>query len=34
MTLSVALQHAFEGFELDVEFEAPPGLTVLFGRSG
>ena len=34
MTLSVRLQHAFPGFDLDVEFDAPPGLTVLFGRSG
>ncbi|MBI1220887.1 MAG: molybdenum ABC transporter ATP-binding protein [Rhodobacteraceae bacterium] len=34
MTLSVTLQHAFAGFTLDVAFEAPPGLTVLFGRSG
>ena len=32
MTLSVRLQHAFPGFDLDVEFDAPPGLTVLFGR--
>ncbi len=34
MTLSVSLRHAFPGFELDVSFEAPPGVTVLFGRSG
>ncbi len=34
MTLSVRLRHAFEGFRLDVEFEAPAGVTVLFGRSG
>lgn len=34
MTLSVALQHRFEGFALDVTFEAPPGVTVLFGPSG
>lgn len=34
MTLSVALSHAFPGFALDVAFEAPPGLTALFGRSG
>lgn len=34
MTLSVALRHAFPGFTLDVAFDAPPGLTVLFGRSG
>lgn len=34
MTLSVSLRHAFAGFELDLAFEAPPGATVLFGRSG
>ncbi|MEQ8966142.1 MAG: molybdenum ABC transporter ATP-binding protein [Azospirillaceae bacterium] len=35
MTLSVAIGHAFPGgFTLDAAFEAPPGLTVLFGRSG
>jgi len=34
MTLSVSLQHDFGGFALDVGFEAPPGVTVLFGRSG
>jgi molybdate transport system ATP-binding protein len=34
MTLSVALRHRFEGFALDAAFEAPPGVTVLFGRSG
>ncbi len=34
MTLSVALQHRFGDFGLDVGFEAPPGVTVLFGRSG
>jgi len=34
MTLSVHLRHAFEAFSLDVSFEAPPGVTVLFGRSG
>lgn len=34
MTLSVSLRHAFPGFDLDVDFEAPPGITVLFGRSG
>ncbi|WP_424980466.1 molybdenum ABC transporter ATP-binding protein [Leisingera sp. S232] len=32
--LTVSLRHALPGFELDVEFEAPPGVTVLFGRSG
>ncbi len=34
MTLSVRLAHGFEGFSLDLAFEARPGVTVLFGRSG
>ncbi|WP_187428907.1 Vitamin B12 import ATP-binding protein BtuD [Roseobacter fucihabitans] len=34
MSLSVSLNHRFEGFDIDVAFEAPPGITVLFGRSG
>lgn len=34
MTLSVTLHHAFSGFDLEVSFDAPPGVTVLFGRSG
>jgi len=34
MTLSVALHHRFAGFTLDAEFEAPGGVTALFGRSG
>ncbi len=34
MSLSVALQHRFAGFALDVAFEAPAGVTVLFGQSG
>ena len=34
MTLSVALTHRLPGFTLNARFEAPPGLTVLFGRSG
>lgn len=34
MTLSVSVQHAFQGFSLDASFDAPPGVTVLFGRSG
>jgi molybdate transport system ATP-binding protein len=34
MTLSVQLSHAFPSFALDVSFEAPKGVTVLFGRSG
>ncbi|SEL20577.1 molybdate transport system ATP-binding protein [Roseovarius azorensis] len=32
--LEIALRHAFEGFMLEAEFRAPPGITVLFGRSG
>lgn len=32
--LSVQVQHRLPGFSLDVRFEAPPGVTVLFGRSG
>lgn len=34
MTLEVQLAHDFGGFSLDVEFAAPGGVTVLFGRSG
>lgn len=34
MTLSVEIRHEFAGFALDAAFEAPPGVTVLFGRSG
>ena len=34
MTLSVDLSHRFGGFGLEVAFAAPPGVTVLFGRSG
>lgn len=34
MTLSVAIRHPFTGFSLDAAFEAPAGITVLFGRSG
>lgn len=34
MTLCVALSHQFPGFTLDVNFESPPGLTALFGKSG
>ncbi|WP_273522044.1 molybdenum ABC transporter ATP-binding protein [Rhodosalinus sediminis] len=34
MTLEVRLRHGFGGFTLDAGFEAPPGVTVLFGRSG
>nr|WP_083599320.1 molybdenum ABC transporter ATP-binding protein [Shimia gijangensis] len=32
--LSVSLQHRLDALELDVSFEASPGLTVLFGGSG
>lgn len=34
MSLEVSLRHRFGGFDLDVAFEAPPGVTALFGRSG
>ena len=34
MTLQIAVQHSFKGFDLDVDFETPPGVTVLFGPSG
>jgi len=34
MTLSVALTHTLPGLSLDVAFEAPAGVTSLFGRSG
>ena len=34
MTLSVTLHHRYAGFTLDVAFDAPPGVTALFGRSG
>ncbi len=34
MTLTVRLTHAFHGFDLQVDFTAPPGVTALFGRSG
>lgn len=32
--LSVSVRHALQGFTLDVAFQAPPGVTVLFGHSG
>jgi molybdate transport system ATP-binding protein len=32
--LEVTFRHAFPGLSLDVCFNAPPGITVLFGRSG
>lgn len=34
MSLTVILAHDFGGFSLDIAFEAPPGVTALFGRSG
>lgn len=34
MSLSVRFVHRFDGFALDVAFEAPSGVTALFGRSG
>lgn len=34
MTLSVRLVHSFGAFALDVSFQAPRGITVLYGRSG
>ena len=34
MTLTVRLTHRLPGFLLDLGFEAPPGVTALFGRSG
>ncbi len=32
--LDIRISHRFEGFALDVDLNLPPGLTVLFGRSG
>ncbi|WP_093991013.1 molybdenum ABC transporter ATP-binding protein [Flavimaricola marinus] len=32
--LEIALRHRFAEFSLDVAFEAPQGVTALFGRSG
>ena len=34
MTLSVDLTHSFGAFTLQAAFQAPPGITVLYGRSG
>ncbi len=34
MSLSVRLTHRFPGFVLDTAFEAPDGVTALFGKSG
>jgi molybdate transport system ATP-binding protein len=34
MTLQIAVKKAFAGFALDATFEAPAGVTAIFGRSG
>ena len=34
MTLELTVRHRFPGFALDVDVQAPPGVTVLFGPSG
>lgn len=34
MTVSIAFQHRFAGVALDIAFDAPLGVTALFGRSG
>lgn len=34
MSLSVDIQHRLGAFQLDVTFDAPAGVTALFGRSG
>lgn len=34
MSLSVDMRHGFGDFALDVQFDAPGGVTALFGRSG
>lgn len=34
MMFEVSVRHSFGGFSLDAAFHAPPGVTVLFGRSG
>lgn len=34
MSLSVVLRHQLSDFNVEVSFDAPPGITVLFGRSG
>ena len=34
MTLKIAIKHHFPSFALDVNFDAPAGVTALFGRSG
>lgn len=34
MTLRIRVQHAFAGFDLDVDADLPAGVSVLFGPSG
>lgn len=34
MTIHVSLSHRFGSFHLDMGFDAPPGVTALFGKSG
>ena len=34
MSLTVDIRHHFAGFDLEAAFEAGPGITALFGRSG
>lgn len=34
MSLSISIQHRFDDFTLNVAFEAPKGITLLYGRSG
>ncbi len=34
MTLAIAIRHRLGAITLDARFEAPPGVTALFGRSG
>ncbi|MCV6585426.1 MAG: molybdenum ABC transporter ATP-binding protein [Marinibacterium sp.] len=34
MSLAVQIRHARPGFAMDVQFDAPGGVTALFGRSG
>ena len=34
MSLSVDIRRSFGGFDLRTAFDAPEGVTVLFGRSG
>lgn len=34
MTLDISVTHRFSSFEIDASFQAPNGITALFGRSG